>query len=714
MRQRGAPPEPSAFRRRAAGVLMVVLVATTGLLLARRGLQSPARLLPQRVVVLVFDGVEASLLERRLEEGLLPNLAALRREGGYARLVPPAPAAPAVVWADFATGADAGVHGVFDAWAHTSEDGYRPRADPFFASYPGRFLWELFPTQRPRVEALRRGTDFWTVCSEAGVRSVVLGGPCLYPAVEAPHVRLLSGAGTPALCETYSLFTSNAEELEDAPPGPGGTRLLLAEDEQHVFTAQLAGPPHMVRAQDLGDVEAERTELLAEIEEDSRRRRALQSRLDRLDKRIAALRDGLRVRAPLHLRRTPSGVELELAGARQLVDRGAWSRWFHVSFAVGPLHWQRGSVRFFVLETEPHLRVYATPVDCDLAHPALPLAAPEGFGAELAESAEPFKTRGTPYETAALADGVLGDAAFRADLLTLMEDRARAATALLARRKTWNLLLVTFTAPEMAARAFRRAEDRQHPLFDLELSHRFGETVLETYRRMDAIVGETYASLDRETTLLVISPRGTAPFHYAIHTNRWLAEQGFLALREGPGGQAIDWPATRAYAFGWGGVYVNLEGREPQGCVSADDYHAVRDAVRAALLELVDRERQAVVARVDLAEDLWHGPLLPDDPRERRGPDLVVSFHAGYRTSEPTLRGEVPLGVIEHNRQVWGADARSVDPDAVPGFLLASRPLAATQARVLDVAPTILAELGLAAPETMRGRPLLDSSPAGD
>src|SRR5258708_34021771 len=68
----------------------------------------------QKVIVLGFDGVDARYTERWMNEGKLPNLAALRAEGTFRPLRPTTPAQTPVSWSTFSTGIDPGRTGIFD------------------------------------------------------------------------------------------------------------------------------------------------------------------------------------------------------------------------------------------------------------------------------------------------------------------------------------------------------------------------------------------------------------------------------------------------------------------------------------------------------------------------------------------------------------------------------------------------------------------------
>jgi bisphosphoglycerate-independent phosphoglycerate mutase (AlkP superfamily) len=54
----------------------------------------------------------------------------------------------------------------------------------------------------------------------------------------------------------------------------------------------------------------------------------------------------------------------------------------------------------------------------------------------------------------------------------------------------------------------------------------------------------------------------------------------------------------------------------------------------------------------------------------------------------------------------WSGD-HIVDPESVPGILFMNRASLRDQARIIDLAPTIVKYLGVAVPEPMQGSSLL-------
>ncbi|MCS6780259.1 MAG: alkaline phosphatase family protein [Geminicoccaceae bacterium] len=163
---------------------------------------------------------------------------------------------------------------------------------------------------------------------------------------------------------------------------------------------------------------------------------------------------------------------------------------------------------------------------------------------------------------------------------------------------------------------------------------------------------------------------------------------------------AIDWSRTRAFCLITdleGCIRVNLRGREPQGIVGEDAYTSLLDQLEAELGALVEPQSGArAVARILRADRELAGP------RSAFLPDLVVHWR-----NEHAIRAlESPaIGRIE-----------GVSPDprpgthAGPGFAVLAGPGIAAgalpvDARVEDVAATVLARLGVEPPAALDGRP---------
>jgi hypothetical protein len=75
-------------------------------------------------------------------------------------------------------------------------------------------------------------------------------------------------------------------------------------------------------------------------------------------------------------------------------------------------------------------------------------------------------------------------------------------------------------------------------------------------------------------------------------------------------------------------------------------------------------------------------------------PDIIVGYAKGTRASDESALGGVPAEVIVDNLGAWTGD-HCMDPDAVPGILLTTRPLRKRAANLRELAAALLADLDI-------------------
>jgi len=256
---------------------------------------------------------------------------------------------------------------------------------------------------------------------------------------------------------------------------------------------------------------------------------------------------------------------------------------------------------------------------------------------------------------------------------------------------------------------FWRFGEPGHPAHPGDVPPALARVVEEHYRACDAVLGKVLPYIDEHTLCIVLSDHGMNSFQRGVHLNTWLHDYGLLALRPGvvPGEEDgdffhhVDWSRTKAYALGMGGIYLNLKGREGQGIVDRDEAAALCDAIVQGLTGLPDPERgQVAVRSVVTRAQVYSGAYAAESP------DLLVNFAAGYRVSWGTALGGIPAGHFEDNVKKWGGD-HIIDPALVPGVLFMNREFREANASLVDLAPTILAGLGVPPSPAMEGGSLL-------
>ncbi|MFC1705558.1 alkaline phosphatase family protein [Planctomycetota bacterium] len=235
--------------------------------------------------------------------------------------------------------------------------------------------------------------------------------------------------------------------------------------------------------------------------------------------------------------------------------------------------------------------------------------------------------------------------------------------------------------------------------------------IVGIYREYDRILGELLSLLSEDTTLLVMSDHGFGPLKGDVYLNQFLLDRGFLQLRRrarpptpqrsldpSQGADVVDWGKTKAYAIGlFGNIFVNVRGREPEGIVAAGRrYERLRDSLVAELLAWTHPEDGTpVVTRVFRGEELYCGPFVS------QGPDLVVILRdyayitrGGNEYSFGQLFAEPRVNHTGNHRINGLLVARG------PGIRRGGRIYGA---RLIDLAPTILHRLDVAAPEHLDG-----------
>ena len=215
--------------------------------------------------------------------------------------------------------------------------------------------------------------------------------------------------------------------------------------------------------------------------------------------------------------------------------------------------------------------------------------------------------------------------------------------------------------------------------------------IYDWYRNMDDVLGGMFEWIGDNDTLIVLSDHGFDTFRRAAHVNTWLLKNGYLHLKNPyaeSGGELladIDWKKTRAYAIGFGAVYINQQGREGRGIVKpGQETQALKEELCEKLKSWKDEKNgKAVISRVYQREDIFWGKNAEDTP------DLYIGFNKGYRASWQTALGAVPETMIEDNLKKWSG-SHLFDPQLIPGILFMNKKVTKSDPSILDLAPTIL------------------------
>ena len=188
------------------------------------------------MIVLGLDGMDYELTTRLMAEGRLPGLSRLQEMGGFSALGTSIPPLSPVAWSDFITGADAGLHGIFD-FIHRDPATMMPYLSTSRATAPERFVhvgdWQ-FPLDEGTVELLRHGEAFWEKLEKHGVPTTIIRIPANFP-TSGTAEREISGMGTPDILGGYGTFSYyTTDRLAFLGQEISGGHLFTVEEEDGV------------------------------------------------------------------------------------------------------------------------------------------------------------------------------------------------------------------------------------------------------------------------------------------------------------------------------------------------------------------------------------------------------------------------------------------------------------------------------------------------
>lgn len=629
--------------------------------------KSAGRPVFKRVVILGLDGLDPVLYKKFSDAGKLPNLGKLSETGGFSRLQTTCPPISPVAWSTFATGVNPGKHNIFDFLSRNPVT-YLPVLSSSKVEGPSRTLKIgpfVIPLGKPRLQFLRKSKSFWTILGEHGIFSQILRVPITFPP-ERFHGTMLSAMCTPDLRGTQGSFSHYSDRTDTEAAYTGGNRMALTPAEASGrLSGVIIGPDNSFRP-DAGPLEI-----------------------------------------PFTVTRDPendAAVRLEVQKTAIHLGTEQFSDWIPLKFRAGPLMVVRGMVQFYVKSTDPSLELYMSPVNIDPEQPALPVSHPFFFSTYLAKRLGRYATLGLAEDTWALNEEVLDETAFLTHAYRIHEER-RAQFLHLLDKKHAGVLAAVFDGTDRIQHTFFRYLDDDHPANRGRDRTAHRHAIEDIYAAADRLVGETMDRIDDDTLLLVLSDHGFTSFRRGINLNTWLREKGYLSLADDDLSrdylQNVDWSATKAYASGLAGIYLNLRGREKQGIVSPDgEADELLAEIAAALEGLIDPlSGKKVVSAAFISRKKYNGPY------RNSGPDIIVGYQHGYRVSWKAAVGGTDMHVFEDNIKHWSGD-HCVDHRLLPGVLFSNHRFVKDGPAMHDIAPTVLSLFGITPPRHMDGTAL--------
>ncbi len=314
------------------------------------------------------------------------------------------------------------------------------------------------------------------------------------------------------------------------------------------------------------------------------------------------------------------------------------------------------------------------------------------------------------------------------------------ATLYLMGKYPWDFLMVHFMETDSVQHQMWHLIDGV-PRAKYRTSPMGCNPILEIYKLADAAIGDILQQT-RDATVFVISDHGFGPLHHNVYLNNWLLQQGYLALKRNPSTllkrtafhlgltqenlfplaerfgvlnkssnlnvgqihdrlgrfflatQNINWRRTRAYSYGnVGQIYINIKGREPQGCVEPQEAEKLINEIIGKLREFVNPVTgERVIKEIHRKEEIYTGDLT-------LAPDILFLPADGYMTigtsefvSNKTISPSFGGSGWHRMEGVFIGAGPQIKPGQLHGM------------KLVDLFPTIAYALGLPIPHDLDGR----------
>lgn len=620
----------------------------------------------RRVVIVGLDGQDPELTEKMMEDGKLPHFSKLKEEGCYGRLGTVLPAESPVAWSSFQTGCNPGKHRIYDFLVPNRKALVPELSSAKITNSPrtlkiGKYE---FPLGKPIIQVGRQSQPFWKHLGDYGVFSSILRVPITFPPEKFKNGVLLSAMCLPDLKGsqgTYFYYTSDPEEKKSLTSGVQYPLSL----ERNTANGVIYGPENPIQPS-AGE---------------------------------------LSIPFTLQLPQSGNGLcKLCLNEETYNIHSEEYTPWIRLPFKAGLGMKVYGLVRFMVLSTEPHVKLYMTPINIDPQKPALPIAYPSVYSVYHAKRQDSYATLGVAEDTSALNEGIISEEAFLEQCRSIHEERESMFFDALDKTPKGAVVCV-FDITDRLQHMFFRCQEEGHPANKTLDPGPNRHTIENLYTQMDDLVGRVMEKMHKDDVLIVLSDHGFKPYRRGVNLNTWLKENGYLVEKDDPEShdmlQSVDWAKTKAYAVGFGGIFINQKGREAKGIVAAgEETEALKKEISQKLLVLQDSNGTQPIKQVYDRNTAYKGPYVPE------APDLVTGFRIGYRVEWFAVTGGVGPNIFEDNQRPWSGD-HNMNPPDVPGILFCNRTLNMESPQIIDIGPTVLDVFGIPTPRYMDGKSLL-------
>jgi len=280
------------------------------------------------------------------------------------------------------------------------------------------------------------------------------------------------------------------------------------------------------------------------------------------------------------------------------------------------------------------------------------------------------------------------------------------------KNKDWDLFIAVEMAIDRLHHAFWSYCFPDHRLYNEK--NEFKYVILDFYKYIDKKINELISLFDNNTELMIVSDHGARSLKGTFCLNDWLIKNGYLCLKRNHRNKTkfewndVDWENTLAWGDGgyYGKIYLNIEGREPNGIIPNSKIRIVKDDIIHKLSSLVGPDGKKITNQIFDTKNIYK--KLNGCP-----PDLIIYIgHLDWRVTNSV--GNKSLFMFEKttidnaNHDINGIYIHSENPkfaiNANKNVKIKIKRDTMKKYSILDIAPTVLEKFNITNPDELSGK----------
>lgn len=166
----------------------------------------------------------------------------------------------------------------------------------------------------------------------------------------------------------------------------------------------------------------------------------------------------------------------------------------------------------------------------------------------------------------------------------------------------------------------------EHFLWDAyeDESNEYHERFLDYFRKIDEIIGEIAEKVSEDDQLILLSDHGMERIKENVNLNAYLSKTDFLKAGNDPQLRYRNIEkGSKAFALDPGRIYLNKEGKYPNGTVMKKEEEEIIEELISSLKNL-ERDGKHVFNKIYRKEEIYYGKYLVN------APDLVLMSNSGF------------------------------------------------------------------------------------